>query len=289
MPTNFTSPVGRMVQGDIFKPRTTDQQGNPLTIKSGPNAGQPRSDYFVAIAVPKDSPEWPAFKALIDAEAKAAWPQGQFNSPKFSNKIIDGDGMDDNGKSNADKPGFAGCWVVRFSSGFAPALWARSKVLPEHMRSPDPESFVQVTDPSVLKRGYFIRVAGNVAGNNNQQSPGLYMNYNMVELVGYGEEIVSGPTASQAFGAAPVGVPAMGNSPAPAPAAAPQGATPAAAPTPSAPTASPSEPPAPYTGYAEPPAPSGPQMTPKANGVTYEAFIAKGWTDEQLKAQGYMA
>lgn len=281
MPTNFTSPVGRLVQGDPFKPRTTDQQGNPLTIKSGPNAGQPRSDYFIAIAVPKDSPEWPAFKALIDAEAKAAWPQGQFNSPKFSNKIIDGDGMDDNGKSNADKPGFAGCWVVRFSSGFAPAIWARSKVLPEHMRSPDPESFVQVTFPTALKRGYFIRTAGNVAGNQNQQSPGLYLNYNMVELVGYGEEIVSGPTASQAFGAAPAALP-TGVS-----------AAPTDAPTPSAPaptpTASPGDAPAPYTGYAEPPAPSGPVMTPKANGVTYEAFIAKGWTDEQLKAQGYMA
>lgn len=286
MPTNFTSPVGRMVQGDIFKPRTTDQQGNPLTIKSGPNAGQPRSDYFVAIAVPKDSPEWPAFKALVDAEAKAAWPQGQYNSPKFSNKIIDGDGMDDNGKPNSDKPGFAGCWVVRFSSGFAPTLWARSKVLPEHMRSPDPEAFVQVTDPSVLKRGYFIRVAGNVASNQNAQSPGLYMNYNMVELVGYGEEIVSGPTASQAFGDAPAALPTG------AEAAAPTAAAPAAsAPVPT-PTASPSESPAPapepYTGYAEAPAP-GPQMTAKANGVTYEAFIAKGWTDEQLKAQGYMA
>lgn len=277
MPSNFTSPVGRMVQGDIFKPRTTDQQGNPLTIKSGPNAGQPRSDYFVAVAVPKDSPDWPAFKAIIDAEAKAAWPQGQFNSPKFSNKIIDGDGVDDNGKPNSDKPGFAGCWVVRFSSGFAPTLWARSKVLPEHMRSPDPEAFVQVTDPSVLKRGYFIRVAGNVAGNNNQQSPGLYMNYNMVELVGYGDEIVSGPTASQAFGA---------------PAAAPTVAAPAASAPAPAPTASPTEAPAPepYTGYAEAPAPapSGPQMTAKANGVTYEAFIAKGWTDETLRANGYL-
>lgn len=274
MPSNFTSPVGRMVQGDIFKPRTTDQQGNPLTIKSGPNAGQPRSDYFVAVAVPKNSPDWAAFKAIIDAEAKAAWPQGQYNSPKFSDKIIDGDGVDDNGKPNSEKAGFAGCWVVRFSSGFAPALWARSKVLPEHMRSPDPESFVQVTDPSVLKRGYFIRVAGNVAGNNNVQSPGLYLNYNMVELVGYGDEIVSGPTASQAFGA---------------PAAAPNAAPIPVASAP-APTASPSEPPAPepYTEYAEVPAP-GPVMTAKAGATPYEAFIAKGWTDEQLKAQGYMA
>lgn len=283
MPTNFTSPVGRMVQGDIFKPRTTDQQGNPLTIKSGPNAGQPRTDYFVALAIPKDSPEWPAFKAAVDAEAKAAWPQGQYASPKFSNKIIDGDGVDDNGKPNSAKPGFAGHWVVRFSTGFAPAVWARSKVLPEHMRGPDPEGFIQVTDPAVVKRGYFIRVAGNVASNQNAQSPGLYMNYNMVEFVGYGDEIHTGPTASEAFGApatAPVGGPVPT----------------AAAPTASAPAPTqiashgdaPASAPEPYTGYAEAPAPAAPQMTPKANGVTYEAFIAKGWTDEQLRAQGYI-
>lgn len=281
MPSNFTSPVGRMVQGDIFKPRTTDQQGNPLTTKSGPNAGQPRSDYFVAVAVPKNSPDWAAFKAIIDAEAKAAWPQGQFNSPKFSDKIIDGDGVDDNGKQNSEKAGFAGCWVVRFSSGFAPALWARSKVLPEHMRSPDPESFVQVTDPSVLKRGYFVRVAGNVAGNNNIQSPGLYLNYNMVELVGYGDEIVSGPTASMAFGS-PAAAPTGQSTPVPT-AAAP-------APTPSAPAPTASPTPEPYTGYADvpAPAPSGPQMTAKAGATPYEAFIAKGWTDDTLRANGYL-
>ncbi len=173
MTTNFTTPVGRLVQGDVFRPRDRDQQGNPLTVKTGPNAGQPRVDYFIALAIPKTDPQWPAFNALLDAEAKAAWPQGQHASPKFSNKIADGDGLDDNGKPNSEKPGFAGCWVVKFSSGFAPALWARSKVLPEHLRGPDPEGFIQVTDPSVLKRGYYIRVAGNVASNQNQQRPGM--------------------------------------------------------------------------------------------------------------------
>lgn len=294
MPTNFTSPTGRLVQGDAFKARDKDQQGNPLVVKSGPNAGQPRVDFFVAIAVPKNSPEWPAFKALIDAEAKAAWPQGQFNSPKFSNKIIDGDGMDDNGKPNSEKPGFAGCWVIRFSSGFAPAIWARSKVLPPNLQGPDPEAFIQITDPALVKKGYYLRAAGNTQSNMNTSSPGLYLNYNMLELVGYGEEIITGPTASQAFGSAPASLPAgavaaPNGTSAPAPAA--------SAPAPS-PTASPGEH---YTGYAEAPAPapapeapapapapSGPVMTPKAAGVSYEAFKAKGWTDDQLKTQGYM-
>ena len=36
----------------------------------------------------------------------------------------------------------------------------------------------------------------------------------------------------------------------------------------------------------EPPAPAGLTMTAAANGITYEAYIAKGWKDDQLIAQG---
>lgn len=39
---------------------------------------------------------------------------------------------------------------------------------------------------------------------------------------------------------------------------------------------------------APPAAPAGPVMTAKAAGTTYEAFRTAGWTDEQLRAQGYM-
>lgn len=308
MPQNFTTPVGRFVQGDPVKPRTTDQQGNPLTIKTGPNAGQTRSDYFMAIAVPKNSPEWPAFKAIIDSEAQASWPQGQHASPKFSNKIIDGDGVDDNGKQNSEKVGFAGCWVVRLSSGYAPTIWARSKVLPPPMQGPDPEALIQVTDPSVLKRGYFTRASGNAASNSNMQSPGLYLNYSMVELVGYGEEIHSGPTASEAFGA-PAAVPPGASATPPGGAGAPAPGAPA--PGAPQPTASPSPqqsydgympqgqqgqgaaPPPPAGAAAPPPPAAGPALTAKAGqdhpGVTLEQFRQSGWTDDQLRQSGYLA
>jgi len=39
---------------------------------------------------------------------------------------------------------------------------------------------------------------------------------------------------------------------------------------------------------APPPVPQVHTMTAKAGGVSYEAFIAKGWNDEMLIAQGYM-
>jgi hypothetical protein len=37
-----------------------------------------------------------------------------------------------------------------------------------------------------------------------------------------------------------------------------------------------------------PAAPAGPQMTAKAGAYTYEQFIQSGWTDEKLRAEGYM-
>ena len=52
--TQILTPVGRLVQGDCFEPQTTDAEGKPLLIKNGPNAGQPRVEYFMAIAVPKN-------------------------------------------------------------------------------------------------------------------------------------------------------------------------------------------------------------------------------------------
>lgn len=281
MPANFTSPAGRLVQGDAYRPNDKDSNGAPLTDKNG----APRVEYHIAIAIQKDSAEWPAFKALLDAESAAAWPQGQWKSPSFSSKIEDGDSTIPNKKGIVPntRPGFPGCWVVHFTNGFAPSVWSRSKMLPPERQGPEPEAFIQLYQDSGLpKKGNVVRVSGDTKGNSNQQSPGMYMNFNMLEFLGYHPdgEIVSAnqPSPSEAFGAAPVGAPV------------PTVAAPAASAPAPAPTASPSEAPAPepYTGYAEVPAP-GPVMTPKANGVTYEAFIAKGWTDEQLKAQGYMA
>lgn len=53
------------------------------------------------------------------------------------------------------------------------------------------------------------------------------------------------------------------------------------------PTAAPA-PPAAAPAPPTPPALAGPVMTDKAAGVTYEAFRAQGWTDQQLREQGYM-
>ena len=44
----------------------------------------------------------------------------------------------------------------------------------------------------------------------------------------------------------------------------------------------------PATAGVPPMAPAGPVMTAKAQGATYDQFRAQGWTDEALRANGYM-
>ena len=75
MSTQFITPVGRLVQGDAHTPQATDSEGKPLVVKSGPNAGQPAKKWFIALAITKDNPEFPAFWAQVQSEAKTAFPQ----------------------------------------------------------------------------------------------------------------------------------------------------------------------------------------------------------------------
>jgi hypothetical protein len=289
MSNQFLSPVGRLVQGDAFEPQTKDQQGNPLVIKSGPNAGQPTQKWFIAVAFPKTDPAWPAFHAQIINVARAAFPQffnaqGQCTHPAFSFKIADGDGIDQNGKPNSTKEGFAGHWVVRFSSSFPPKCFYSGRY----------QAHEQIQDKMAIRRGYYVRVAGTIDGNGNTQGkPGVYINLNMIELVAQGQEIVSGPDAASVFGAAPVAALPAGAMPLPggvAPGGAPMAA---AAMTPAAPVAAAPAPafgtpaPLPPTVPAVPAAPQY-RMTAKANGATRDQFIAQGWTDELLRQHGMM-
>ncbi len=323
----FLTPVGRLLQGDAIEPQTKDQQGNPLTIKSGPNMGQLTQRFFVAIGWAKTNPEFGPMWEKMQRIARAAFPQhfnaqtGACTHPNFSYKYMDGDGVDTNGKPNASKEGFAGHHVLKFSSTFPPKCYYYGQWRPEQ----------QITDKNLIKRGYFVRVGGTIEGNANVQKPGLYLNCNMIELCAMGPEIVSGPDAAAVFGAAAVGALPAGAIALPtggAPAALP--GMPAAAPVmpgamvpglPGMPTAAPAMPAPVMPGMSAMPAampvqphpgilaapvmpmptmpgamptmpapvtPAGPQMTAKAAPFTYEQMRANNWTDEALRANGYM-
>lgn len=304
---NITSPVGRIVMGSLYDPNTTDAEGKPLVVKTGPNAGQPRVNYFFALAIPKNPGEthW----------AQTAWGQQIWNvgnqafpniaqSPAFAWKIEDGDSQIPNkkGRKPCENEGWKNHWILKFSGGFAPKVYQQEGA-----------GYVQAMQKDFVKPGYFVEVAFSVEGNGSQSQPGVYLNHSMVCFRAYGQEIQFGPDVSSAgFGAAPLpagasmtppagaipmpsapaavapGVPAM-----PAPGAAPIPVTPNPAfvqvPPPVA-AAAPVAMGVPNVPVAPPATPAAPvhQMTPAANGIAYEAYIAQGWTDAQLIQNGLM-
>lgn len=322
---NITSPVGRIVMGSLYDPSTTDAEGKPLVVKTGPNAGQPRVNYFFALAIPKGAePHWAhtPWGQQIWNVGNQAFPNAA-QSPAFAWKIEDGDSQIPNkkGRKPCDNEGWRGHWILKFSGGFAPKVYQQEGA-----------GYVQVMQKDFCKPGYFVEVAFSVGGNGSQSQPGVYLNHSMVCFRAYGQEITFGPdVASAGFGAAPLPAgasmtPPAGAIPMPqAPAAAPAlpgapagyapppglpqvpGVAPAPlpqggsvpmpyAPVPGAPAPIPVTPnpgfvqvppPAPM---APPPAPAAPvrQMTAAAQGIPYESYVAQGWTDAMLVQNGLM-
>jgi len=310
--TQFTSPVGRIVMGSLYKGSTTDAEGKPLVVKNGANAGQPRTNFFFALAIPKGAEShWSQtpWGSVIWQVGHAAFPNAA-QSPSFAWKIEDGDSTIPNkrGRKPVENEGWARHWILKYSGGFAPKVYRQ-----------DGTAMVQVLEADYVKPGYYVEVAGGVDGNGSQSQPGIYLNHSMVCFRAFGPEISFGPDVNEAgFGqsALPAGA-TMTPPPSavPMPAAALPSAPAAAIPAPIAPipvTPNPqflqvpqaaavipnpspaSVPMVPAVPAALPVVPvpaspsSGPVMTAKAAGATYQAFIAGGWTDANLIAQGYM-
>jgi hypothetical protein len=290
--TFFTSPIGRLVWGSLSKAQTKDADNKPLVIKTGTQAGQPTQRYAFGLAIPK-GPEahWnqTAWGALIWNTAIAAWPQGQTGAPSFAWKVTDGDSQIPNKKNNkpCDQEGYKGHWILSYSSSFPPKTYNATGTEPVPAES--------------IKTGYYVQVAGSVAGNDSTQNPGVYLNHSMVALAGYGTEITSGPDPTAAgFGAgvaAPVGMSAVPLAALPGSAPAPV-AAPVAAPLPvaQAPVALPPAVPVvpspailapPAVAAAPPPPPAGPVLTAKAGaGVKWADMLAKGWTEALAREHG---
>ena len=186
----------RLVQGDAFEPQTKNMDGKPLLSDDG----KPYVKYFIAAAGRKGDPAVEAFKAQIEAQARKDWPAlfagpgGTCTNPGFAMKIIDGDGFDQNGKSNATKEGMAGHWVFRFSTGYP------VKVYPFGKYDPMTDQLQVVNGVNPVPRGYYIRVHGWMKGNGNQKKPGMSLYHDMIEFNEVGPIIVNGPDAASVFG-----------------------------------------------------------------------------------------
>lgn len=293
----FTSPVGRLVAGDLWTARTEDFQGNPLTVKTGPNAGQARQEYFVGLAIPKNHPEWPAFYALVVAAARQGFPNlfdaaGNCHRADFAFKITDGDSnvMNRNNSRPCDKEGYPGNWVVSMSTSLG------IKVVDQALKPIMPES-------KAVKRGDYIRIAGSIAPNGNPTNPGVFINPSFAQFSHQGDEIVSGPDAATVFGSKPMPTPPAGAVTTPGPAlqampSAPvtgnQSAVTATAPAISTPTQISAPAPAPVANVAPAPdflnpAPAAPapvveQFSYQGGVYTRDALRASGWTDDAINS-----
>lgn len=219
-------PVGRLVWGSLYEPKTKDFNGNPLVIKIGPNAGQPTQKYGFGVAVPKrgeqhwSQTEW---GQKIWAEGHTGYPQGVPRD--FAWKIKDGDSQELN-TSNVpfnQVVGNAGHWIVSCGSSYPPKLY----------RITGPKQIEVAAEPNAIKPGYWVEVLIDTVPNNDRAKPGVFINHNMVCLAGYDTVINTGiDPASVGFGGGqlPPGVSAtpIGGFAPPAPAGypAPQGYAP---------------------------------------------------------------
>ena len=278
---DILTPTGRFVQGSLYLPNTTDMEGRPLVYKTGDKQGQPRTDYYVAIAIPKKNEshwahtEW---GAKIWAVGHKGFPAGQGNSPTFAWKITDGDSLVPNRKGTipANCEGFPGHWILKFNGAEAPSI-LRLNALNKT------ETF---SEKDGIKPGDYIQIHGSVSDNQSQQQPGVFLNHKFICFRGYGERIILGlDPDSVGFGsdALPQGASSMPVGGFTAPAAVNAVPMPAAA----VPV------PAPYTNILMPPvpAPTTPiarKMTAKAEGRTYEQYTTAGWDDKMLIQHGIM-
>lgn len=293
---SFITPVGRIVGGMLHEMfEKTKQDGTKV------------SEFVVMLAMPVADPETVALVARIKALGAAAFSAKphHLQRPDFAWKMIEGDSAIPNteGKVPNTREGFPGHIILTLTTQY-----------PFQTCGPNPNDLI---DASTVKRGDWVRLAGNIVGNGRDDKPGIYANLRSAMFIRPGEEIqtASAVTAATAFGglvpgqATPAmpgrtvmpglpatasglpGVPGLPTAVAPAMPAAPPMPTATAPVAPIAPGGVPAMPVAPAMDLVNAVAPPlEPVLTALAvsQGVTVAAALAAGHTLEQLKAAGYI-
>lgn len=210
----LTSPIGRIVQGN---PLTENIQYDDRTKQPKINSkGDVVKSWYLNVAFEKANPETgPMIQALYQqaaADFPALFPYGyqaqarQDTQPPihaggcirsdFAFKIVDGDGYDANGKPHSNKEGFAGCYILKIST------YAGQIRVVNGLKANAPITDVGV-GPDHIKTGDYVRVGLDFKGNgwagDATSKPGIYLNPDVVQLVGFGTLIQGGPDADQVF------------------------------------------------------------------------------------------
>lgn len=271
----IVTPPARWVQGSFFRANTQTMDGRPLVWKSGQNAGQPRKEWFVAVAIPKGQEKhWNE-----TLWGQAIWTVGMQAHPNFyrnSNfawKVLDGDSeeADANGRKPRDKIGFAGHWIVRGNSSYTIPLYEYRRDHPNYAQ--------EITDDKEAVPGDYIRLKFTVGGGDPQAPiKSVYINPLSAALVGKGEPIPQGTFGRDNSGFDDGQQPVQ--------------TQPLHPTAPSAPAAAVAAPPPPHPdilGTAPPaPPPAAPAVSLKDPSVTLDAMRNAGWTDAQLRQHGHL-
>ncbi len=183
---DLCTPIGRLVGGNLHTRYEKDHQGNQ---KKNPN-------FYFAVAFDKNDPVIQQIIGQLYQYATAAYAHNQTViqniqasyqngfGPGFAWKIDDGDNP-----KFAGRDGYAGHYVIGFSQTLD------FQVVNDQFA---------LMDPKMVKLGYYVQVAFDVAANGNtDHTAGLYLNPRCVQFKAYGQEIYSGPTPQQLMQNAP--------------------------------------------------------------------------------------
>lgn len=216
----FVTPVARLIHGHPLKQQVRTDKVTKLP-QIGKD-GQQVKEVYIGIAIPKTGEtswkdtDWGKNIVMAALDAEHGYDEAMTRRNDFSWKVVDGDSDIPNKEGNVPNsdPYKRGHWVLHLNTRIPYNCY--------HVGKYSPLDAIQ--DANAIKLGDYVRVNIVAKGNKPAQSPGVYLNPNLLELSRPGEAIVregSGPDAASVFGG---GAPAQA-APTPTPAA-PAPATP---------------------------------------------------------------
>lgn len=179
------------VAGNLFqgKPKVDQQTKQPIIDQK---TGRQKVEYGFGLAVPKNlcNDIW----AVMHEMAYTIYPSRQL-PPGFAMKYKDGDAIDHRGQSFNQREGYAGHLVFSCTTS-----------IPIKFFKYDNGQNFQINEG--IKCGDYVNVQLNIKAHpstGGNSKPGLYLNPNAVQFLGFGEEIINSPSGDDIFGnSAPV-------------------------------------------------------------------------------------
>lgn len=180
------------VSGDLFKGRLKIDQNTKQ--QKYDKAGNPVTEYGFGLAVPKSAlqhlgPGQPGeIWSAMQEQAFQIYPSRQI-PPGFAWKYKDGDGVDDKGVPFSQREGYAQHVVFAMTTQ-VPIKYFRH------------ENGGNIMINEGIKCGDYVNVQVMVKAHaaSGTFKPGVYLNPNAVQFLGFGKEIINAPSGDQIFG-----------------------------------------------------------------------------------------